>query len=147
MIRVVAVLETMWDWKAQTSSAGYKQAPRFFRINPRNFSGRRLYKLVGPNAHLLVTESCRELVSAAHKHGTPDPEWLRENLLLLEPFEVLLLCGKVAQQTFLRSEHPTAARIVEMPHPAARAYWTAKNIETTKDFIQQSALPLIFRLG
>jgi hypothetical protein len=31
--KVVAVLESMWDWRQMTSGAGYKEAPRSFRIN------------------------------------------------------------------------------------------------------------------
>jgi len=70
--RVVAILETMWDWRGQASSAGYRQAPEYFRINPSNHSGRRLYKLIGPDSRLLVTNACRELVSSAKHHGKGD---------------------------------------------------------------------------
>lgn len=129
---MVAVLETMWDWRNQTTSAGYRrEAPRHFQINPRNFSGRRLHKLVG-DAQLIVTNACRELVSSAREHGTPDPQWLGENLSQLAPIDVLLLCGKVAQRTFrecaVALTAPLGARIVEIPHPAARGYWTRETI-------------------
>src|SRR5690349_8002265 len=76
---VVAVLDTMYDWQGKTSEAGYREAPRYFRINPRNFTGKRLYKLVGKNK-LLVTDACRELVSSPDEHGVPDPNWLSENI-------------------------------------------------------------------
>src|SRR5204863_10164647 len=131
-MRVVAMLETMWDWRGMTSGAGYSEAPRFFRINPDNHSGRRLYKLIGHDAQLLVTNACRELVTGPNQHGKPDPQWLAENLAEIEAkrpdsatIDVLLVCGKVAQQTFRMSGYqPKKARIVEMPHPAARM-WTA----------------------
>lgn len=128
----------MWDWRQQTSGAGYREAPRYFRINPRNHSGRRLYSLIGPGARLLVTESCRELVSAANRHGTPDPEWLRENLQLLDdpPFDLLLVCGKVAQATFTRCDYtPRQAPVMEIPHPAART-WTRQQIDEIAARIQ-----------
>lgn len=138
MLSVVAVLETMWDWRSMTSSAGYQQAPPYFRINEQNYTGKRLYKLIGPNAKLLVTNSCKELVSGPNKHGKPDPDWLATNLMDLEPFDVLLVCGKVAQETFRKSEHAifTNARIIEMPHPAARTYWTAARLAETAQLIQ-----------
>ncbi len=120
--KIIAVLETMWDWRQQTSSAGYKQAPRHFKINPRNFSGRRLYRIAGPDANLLVTNACRELVGSASQHGKPDPAWLRENLDLLMPFDVLLVCGKVAQATYAQTGF-VFDRTVLMMHPAART-WT-----------------------
>lgn len=137
-VRVVAILETMWDWQQKTSSAGYSQAPRFFRINPGNYSGRRLYKLIGPGAQLLVTNACKELVSSSKEHGTPDPEWLAGNLAEIEvnrtdsvAIDVLLVCGKVAQETFKKSGYkPLHARVLEIPHPAARQVWT-------RDYIQQ----------
>lgn len=146
MTRVVAILETMWDWRQQTSDAGYRQAPKFFRINPKNFSGRRLYRLIGPNAQLLVTNACRELVSGPQHHGKPDPEWLAGNLAEIESrrpdsaaIDVLLVCGRVAQATFktcgyrLRSE---TARVIEIPHPAARSVWTAEYIAEVQRRIQ-----------
>jgi hypothetical protein len=98
-VNIVAVLESMWDWRQMTSGAGYKEACRSFRINPDNYSGKRLYRIVGRDADLVVTNACRELCGSASQHGTPDPAWLRENLKLLAPFDLLLVCGKVAQAT------------------------------------------------
>ena len=139
MIRVVAILETMWDWRAMTSGAGYRQAPRYFRINPQNYSGRRLYKLIGPDAKLLVTEACRELATAANKHGMPDPAWLCENLQLLDHrCDILLVCGKIAQRTYASCGYvPGKARVIEIPHPAARVYWTKQTIAETAADIQR----------
>lgn len=111
-----------------TSGAGYREAPRHFRINPDNFSGKRLYRIAGDDANLLVTNSCRELCGSARQHGTPDPAWLAENLRLLEPFDVLLVCGKVAQATFARANYAPRARVLELPHPAARM-WTHAMLE------------------
>lgn len=146
MTRCVAVLETMWDWRRMTSGAGYSEAPRYFRINPNNYSGKRLYKLVGPNSKLLVTNACRELVSGPQYHGKGDPNWLGENLRILdgitptegaEPasIEVLLVCGKVAQDTYRKCGYvPTEARVIEIPHPAARTFWTrGKILEISKN--------------
>lgn len=147
-MRVVAILESMWDWRGMTSSAGYQEAPRYFRINPENHSGRRLYKLIGPNAKLLVTEACRELVSNARQHGKPDPVWLGENLRILDGvggvfpsggvvpdgkwrIEVLLVCGKVAQRTFNQCGYTCkVARVIAIPHPAARRVWTKEFVES-----------------
>ena len=84
MTRVVAILETMWDWRGMTSGAGYQEAPRFFRINSENFSGKRLYSLIGPDAKLLVTNACRELGNGPNFHGKGDPAWLKQNLELIE---------------------------------------------------------------
>lgn len=139
--RAVAILETMWDWRGMTSGAGYREAVPFFTINSENYSGRRLYKLVGPGYSLLVTNACRLLANSAREHGKGDPVWLRENLAAIEalgaPIEVLLVCGKVAQKTFWASGYVTkGARIIEMPHPAARAYWTKAKIEETAQMIQ-----------
>ncbi len=71
----LAILETMWDWRAMTSEAGYARAPAFFSINPDNFSGRRLYRLLGDrlNTWLQVTNACPELVSGPNQHGKQLP--------------------------------------------------------------------------
>jgi hypothetical protein len=133
--KIVAVLESMWDWRQMTSGAGYKEAPRHFRINPENYSGKRLYRIVGDGADLHVTNACRELCGSANHHGTPDPAWLRENLDILAPFEVLMVCGRVAQATYARSGHEFA-RVIEIPHPAARM-WTHAMIVATAARVQE----------
>ena len=134
-MKIVAVLESMWDWRQMTSGAGYKEAPRYFRINPENYSGKRLYRIVGKDADLFVTNACRELCGSATQHGTPDPEWLRENLGILAPFDVLLVCGKVAQAAYARSGH-AFARTIEMPHPAARM-WTHAMIDAAAERVRE----------
>ena len=155
-MRVVAILETMWDWRGMTTGAGYRQAPRYFRINPENYSGKRLYKLVGPRARLIVTNACRELASSAAGHGKPDPEWLAENLCLLDgrgvkglqtvnisgrdsAIDVLLVCGKVAQSAYRECGfEPERARVLEIPHPAART-WSKAKIKAVAAKIQGGA--------
>lgn len=155
-MRVIAILETMWDWRAKTSSAGYSEAPRYFRINPQNFTGRRLYKLVGPTARLLVTNACRELVSGPQHHGTPDPIWLGENLRILDGvkgilpggglvpddqwrIDLLLVCGKVAQKTYKACGYvPKAASVLEIPHPAARTVWSSEFIRRIQTEIRDA---------
>lgn len=136
-MKIVAVLESMWDWRQMTSGAGYAEAPRSFRINPHNYSGKRLYRIVGTDADLHVTNACRELVGSASQHGTPDPAWLRENLDLLAPFDVLLVCGKVAQRAYAQCGHVFGRRL-EMPHPAARR-WTHALIEATAARVRELA--------
>ena len=151
--RVIAILETMWDWRGMTSEAGYEEAPRYFRINRKNRSGGRLYRLIGDNARLLVTNACRELGRSAKYHGKGDPIWLGENLRLLDGvggvlpggglapdskwrIDVLLVCGRVAQRTFQDCDYqPKNAQIIEMPHPAARQ-WTKEKLATTSSQIQ-----------
>lgn len=131
MKTVVAILDSMWDWRAMTSGAGYREAPRSFRINPSNHSGKRLYRIVGDDVNLLVTNSCRELCVSANHHGTPDPNWLRESLEILTPFEVLLVCGKVAQATYAVCGYEFKRKI-EIPHPAARMWTHAMLDDATK---------------
>lgn len=144
MIHAIAILDTMWDWKGITSSAGHtRQAPRFFKINPNNFSGRRLYSLIGRDNSLFVTDACKELVDAAHKHGTPDPKWLFDNLTILHSngtmmFDVILVCGKVAQATYNQCHFKPSSRtrVIEIPHPAARVVWTREYTKVVKDQIK-----------
>lgn len=136
-MKIVAVLESMWDWRQMTSGAGYKEAPRSFRINPQNYSGKRLYRIVGRDADLHVTNACRELCGSANQHGKPDEGWLRENLELLAPFDVLLVCGKVAQATYAQTGH-VFERTIEIPHPAARM-WTHAMIDAAAERVRAFA--------
>lgn len=128
-MKIVAVLESMWDWRQMTSGAGYAEAPRSFRINRENYSGKRLYRIVGADADLHVTNACRELVASASQHGTPDPAWLRENLEILAPFDLLLVCGRIARVTYSRIGREYAP-MLQIDHPAARR-WSNEAIEAT----------------
>jgi hypothetical protein len=134
-MKIVAILESMWDWRQMTSGAGYREALRSFRINPDNYSGKRLYRIVGQDADLHVTNACRELCGSANQHGTPDPAWLLENLELLAPFAVLLVCGRVAQATYAQSGH-SFDRKLEIMHPAART-WTNAMIEAAAERVRE----------
>jgi hypothetical protein len=114
--RVVAVLEVMWGLPGD-------KPLRWFDINPHNHSGRRLNGIINPHTYC-VTNACPDVVYAANQRGTPSHAWLRENLKRLKP-SVILLCGNVAQKTFTASMAPDA-RVIRMPHPAARTWSKAK---------------------
>lgn len=120
-VKIVALLESMWGWGGYNDPG--EEAPRFFRINPENFSGRRLYRLVG-DANLIVTNSCRFVQKSANHHGTPDPEWVRENLERAQNdgCDLFLICGKIAKATY-ESTGLNFANVLFMDHPAARR-WT-----------------------
>jgi len=119
----IVVLDTMWGSRGR--------APVFFRINPNNHSGKRLYKLIG-HEDFWVTNCCREQTTHARLHGTPDPSWLKQNLLRITP-EVILLCGRVAQETWNRLGLDIAtvkreSTVYRLPHPAARN-WTKESLQ------------------
>ena len=139
MPKCVAVLEVMWDWRAQTSSAGYAaRAPEYFRINGDNHTGKRLYDWLGHH-DLLVTNACPELVTSARGRGKPDLVWLHKNISNLRPFELILVCGKVAQETYVRdTPHyaPSGERVVFVPHPAARM-WSRQALARVKLHIRE----------
>jgi hypothetical protein len=146
MPKAVAILEVMWDWGAKTSSAGYtEQAPSYFRINPRNLTGGRLYKWLGKQGQyfddLLVTNACPELVSSAKGRGKPDHNWLQTNLDELWPFDLLLVCGNVAQHTYLKLSNRPACRTLFVPHPAYRM-WSTKNLKIVERFVQLGSIDL-----
>lgn len=119
---VLAVLDTMWGDRNG-------RAPRFFQINPHNHSGRRLYSLIEGRT-LLVTNVCRELVTASHIHGTPDPTWLSENLQRIQ-YDLLLVCGKVAQRAYTATAFKPTCPVLLIDHPAARR-WSKATIKQTQ---------------
>lgn len=123
-MNAVAILEVMWDWRAMTSSAGYtQQAPSSFSINQHNHTGSRLYDWLGSEWEGTVTNACPELVSSAKGRGKPDVVWLHNNLSDLQPFDLLLVCGRVAQRTYEQESSwykRGNERVVYTPHPAAR---------------------------
>jgi hypothetical protein len=134
-MRIVALLESMWGWGGFTETG---DVIRYFRINADNFSGRRLYRICGDH-QLLVTNSCRECQTTANDHGKPDPAWVADNLTFLasEKMDLLLVCGRVAKQTYERSgfEFP---RVLFMDHPAARR-WTNQALDDMRDKVERIA--------
>lgn len=139
-LTAVAVLEVMWDWKSRTSRAGYlERAPRHFTINPTNHTGKILYEWL-QGYELVATNACPQLVTSASGKGQPDREWLHANLTRLMPFDLVLVCGKVAQSTINLGD-TKGARCLFLPHPAARQ-WTKRGLslvgrlvrEGTKDY-------------
>ena len=125
--RCVAVLDTMWG--------GDGHAPGLFRINPNNFTGRRLYRLLG-HKDLWVTNACRELVENAKGHGKPDPKWLAKNLQRMT-YDLLLVCGRVAQRTYADCGYVPDCRVLKMPHPASRSDWSRENLDKWQKLIQE----------
>lgn len=136
MSNIVALLDSMWNWRG--CHEGDVDAARYFHINADNHSGRRLYRLVG-NHSLLVTNSCRKMQSSANHHGEADGAWVLENLELIAPFDLLLVCGTVARKvytTWLAEKYPNA---IIMDHPAARRWSNAKLDAMTKEIERRLA--------
>jgi len=137
---VVAVLDTMWGERQGS-------APRFFRINPENTSGRRLYRLVGEDVRLIVTNVCRELVDHSNKHGKPDAGWLYQNIRHITAprfnTQLILVCGQIAQSVFnsilcrFEDEWILRTNLLCLPHPAARI-WTEKTIQKQQKRIREA---------
>lgn len=136
MANIVALLESMWGWRGY-SDAG--DVIPYFRINPDNLSGSRLYRLCGDHS-LMVTNSCRECQASASDHGKPDPAWVAGNLKFLasQKMDLLLVCGKVAKATYEASGFQFP-KVIFMDHPAARRWSNAKLAATAAEIAQALA--------
>lgn len=136
-MKIVALLESMWGWRGHNDPG--EEATRFFRINPDNFSGRRLYRLCG-DANLVVTNSCRIVQQSANHHGIPDVEWVKENLSRAhsDGCDLFLICGKIAKETFEKTglQFP---HVIFMDHPAARRWTNAKMDEIAAQIAELDA--------
>lgn len=136
MLKIVALLESMWGWRGYHGEG--EEAPRFYRINRENFSGRRLYRICG-DANLIVTNSCRTIQRSANHHGRPDPSWVTENLTKAhaDGCNLFLVCGRVAQDTYT-SAGLQFPNVIKMDHPAARR-WTNEKLDLLKAEISNYA--------
>lgn len=134
-MKIVALLDSMWGWRGYSAEG---DAVPYFRINPENFSGRRLYRICGDHS-LLVTNSCRECQATASGHGVPDPEWVADNLRFLarQGMDLLLVCGRVAKETYERSGL-AFPRVIFMDHPAARR-WTNAGLDAMRAKVEAMA--------
>lgn len=120
MSRVVAVLEVAWGGRTG----------HWFKINPYNYSGSRLYEMLG-HEDLLVTNACPQIVRRPDERGTPDPRYLNDNLQKMLPFSLLLVCGDVAKKTLAQCRNQITVRTLFMPHPANRS-WTKSGLEAAR---------------
>lgn len=111
----VVILEVAWGYGG-----------RWFRINPHNFSGRRLYQIFGAH-RFLVTNACPDVVGDASGRGSPSPEHLRGVLGVLRP-RFVLVCGAVADRTFAPDMVDAECTVMRAAHPAARS-WTKLALE------------------
>jgi hypothetical protein len=147
-MKIVALLDTYWGGEEHAG----KIAPRYFRINRNNHSGRNLYRLLGSHS-LLVSDCCRLIALSAKHHGAPEADWVSENLGILAQsgrMDLLLVCGKVAQKTFREiASIPSGStdgqsyisgigilRFYMIDHPAARN-WSIEKFERTKTHIER----------
>lgn len=133
-MRIVALLDTFYGWRGYHTAGA--EAPRYFRINHENFTGRRLYRICGSH-QLLVTDSCRYVVFSAREHGTPEPQWVAENLarlLIVGRMDLLLVCGAVAKETYQRCGFEFS-KVLFIDHPAARR-WTNAKLDETRALIE-----------
>jgi hypothetical protein len=139
-MNIVALLDSMWRWGGYNEAG--EEAPRFFRINPDNFSGRRLYSLCGDHVNLIVTNSCRTVQRSANHHGTPDPEYVRENLSRAQRdgCNLFLICGRVARETYEKTGLEYA-NVLFMDHPAARRWTKAQINEVRQQIARARCLP------
>lgn len=119
----IVILEVMWG--------APDGARTLFQINPKNHSGRRLYKIMP--GRFLVGDACPGIVASPNMRGVPSVEHLESVFDYAigrgYTLPVVVIGGKIARATFEAMPHkPGIKRVMFMPHPAARAFWT-KEIE------------------
>jgi hypothetical protein len=119
----LVILEVMWG--------PANGARNLFQINPNNHSGRRLYKIMP--GRFLVGDACPGIVSSAKERGIPSVDHLESVFDYAigrgYTLPVVVIGGKIARETFEKMPvKPEIKRVMFIPHPAARAFWT-KEIE------------------
>ena len=121
-MRNIVILEVAWGYGGP-----------LFRINPRNFTGRRLYRFFGA-ASFLVTNACSTVVNSAREHAKPDPVTLRAVLRRANP-SFVLVCGRVAAETFSADMVSASCVVMSCRHPAART-WTNEQMDAQAKIIE-----------
>lgn len=132
-MRVLAILQNMWDDRPWVHTAPLK-----FRINPHNYSGKRLYKFVGEGADLWVTNASRQ-VSRQARVAKTKLDLVSLERVLAEDWDLVLVCGRVAQGAVRKLETPITERgfpVIEIDHPAARR-WSKEKIREVQKRIRE----------
>lgn len=115
-MNVVAILQSMWGPERGT-------APLFFRINPRNRSGAKLYRITDGHS-LVVTNTASVCGDSPDDHQPIDLAHLKRALDRLRNgigVGAVLVCGNQAKEAWLElpAKYRATPHII-MPHPAAR---------------------------
>src|ERR1700690_397009 len=72
--KVFILLDTFWGERAGRIS------PRWYNINPNNYSGKKIYKLTGCNfREVMVGNICKYQVGYSNELGKPDLDWVKSN--------------------------------------------------------------------
>ena len=101
-----------------------KNMPIFFTINPRNYTGKKLYKMTRGH-YMVVTNACPILGYGPKSKGETDLDHIKKGIYYKFPniekkFDMLLVCGKQAQEAVYQIEEEIDVPIIFMPHPASR---------------------------
>ena len=99
------------------------KAPLFFKINPRNRSGAKLYRITQGHS-LVVTNTASICGHSPDDHQPIDQAHLMRALDRLRKgigIDLILVCGNQAKEAWnaLPAEYRSGPHII-MPHPAAR---------------------------
>lgn len=115
-MNIVAILQSMWGPRRE-------RAPLFFRINPQNRSGAKLYtvtqghSLVVTNTASICGDSPDDYQPIDLAHLTKALDRLRKGIGI----DAVLVCGNQSKEAWLAlpAKYRTTPHII-MPHPAAR---------------------------
>jgi hypothetical protein len=114
-MKILVILQNMYSGSGRDT-----KAPLLFKINPYNHSGKRLYKLIEDD--FWVTNSSSILSGGGAKsYSGIDVKFLQRAIDKFD-WDLIIICGNQAKKAFFMCEYLKEARLLFIPHPAARDF-------------------------
>ncbi len=115
-MKILCILQNAWGWDGSEHAEAMRL---FFRVNPRNKSGKRMYGICEGH-DMYFTNASTTITATASGKGKTDIENLKEAVKAQE-YDLYIVCGSQAAEAVNKiSEEHINGVIIFMPHPASR---------------------------
>lgn len=106
----------------------------FFKVNPRNKSGKRMIKICGEDNDMFFSNVCPDIYTNPKDKGKTDLEHLK-SVLKSQNYDLYVVCGSQAEEAVEKVINQIKKPIIFMPHPASRSL-TNKLCQGVENFIE-----------
>lgn len=130
-LRMLCIMQNAWG------SHNLKNI-MFFRINPRNKSGKRMLNICGDN-NVYFANVCPTVTEVSNGKGKTDLAHVKQ-IVFAQEYDLYIICGEQAKKAIGAAFEGSAGlnnkSVIFMPHPASRSL-TNNLCKAVKTFIEE----------
>lgn len=114
-MKILCILQNAWSWDGSERAEAMRL---FFKVNPRNKSGKRMYGICEGH-DMYFTNVSTTITATASGKGKTDIENLKEAVKAQE-YDLYIVCGLQAEEAVEKILDHISKPMILMPHPASR---------------------------